>query len=121
MRSAIEATIIDDTEHRFLRGAQSREALRIITSLRDAGFVAYLAGGCVRDQLLGLEPKDYDVATSARPDQVREVFGQRRTLAIGAAFGVISVLGARGQTPIEVATFRGLQEEGNEAGTLKVL
>ena len=64
------------------------------------------AGGCVRDQLLGLAPKDYDVATSATPDQIRDLFGRRRTLPIGAAFGVITVLGPRAAGQIEVATFR---------------
>jgi len=60
----------------------------------------------VRDQLLGRTPKDYDVATSATPRQVRRLFGYRRTVAIGAAFGVITVLGPRGAGQIEVATFR---------------
>lgn len=70
--------------------------------LRDAGHVAYFAGGCVRDELLGLEPKDYDVATDAPPQRVRELFGN--TQAVGAAFGVILVR-HRG-VQIEVATFR---------------
>lgn len=64
------------------------------------------AGGCVRDQLLGKTPKDHDVATDAPPDRVREVFGKRRTIAVGAAFGVITVLGPKEAGPIEVATFR---------------
>jgi poly(A) polymerase len=81
-------------------------ALEIVRKLRDAGFEALWAGGCVRDQLLGLAPKDYDVATSATPDQIRDVFGRRRTLPIGAAFGVITVLGPRSAGQIEVATFR---------------
>lgn len=87
--------------------SQQREfALQIVQQLRDAGYQALWAGGCVRDQLLGRVPEDYDVATDARPEQVRELFGKRRTLAIGAAFGVIGVLGRRAQPPIEVATFR---------------
>jgi tRNA nucleotidyltransferase/poly(A) polymerase len=78
-----------------------------VKQLREAGFEAVWAGGCVRDQLLGKRPKDYDVATSARPEQVRELFGRRRTLAIGAAFGVIAVLAPRREAgQIEVATFR---------------
>ncbi len=81
-------------------------ALAVVRQLRDAGHEALWAGGCVRDQLLGREPKDFDVATSARPDAVRELFGRRRTLAIGASFGVISVLGAKPLAAIEVATFR---------------
>ena len=81
-------------------------ALDVIRQLRAAGYEALWAGGCVRDQLLGLTPKDYDVATSARPEQIRELFGHRRTLAIGAAFGVVTVLGPKQAAPIEVATFR---------------
>ncbi len=81
-------------------------ATQVVRQLRDAGHQALWAGGCVRDKLLRRTPKDYDVATSARPEQVRELFGHKRTLAIGAAFGVISILGGKGRDPIEVATFR---------------
>jgi poly(A) polymerase len=85
----------------------SREfAILVVQQLTDAGYQALWAGGCVRDQLLELPPKDYDVATNATPDQIREVFGKRRTLPIGAAFGVITVLGPKQADPIEVATFR---------------
>lgn len=85
---------------------QQQFAIDTVRKLRDAGFIAYWAGGCVRDQLLGRTPKDYDVATDATPPQIRELFGRRRTLAIGAAFGVITVLGPQGAGQIEVATFR---------------
>lgn len=60
----------------------------------------------MRDQLVGKVPKDYDVATNASPEQVRELFGRKRTLAIGESFGVITVLGPKSVDPIEVATFR---------------
>ncbi len=87
--------------------ARQREfAHEIVQQLRAAGFEALWAGGCVRDELLGLAPKDYDVATSATPDQIRDLFGRRRTLTIGAAFGVVTVLGPRAAGQIEVATFR---------------
>jgi tRNA nucleotidyltransferase (CCA-adding enzyme) len=104
-----------DHTHQYLRGPESREAHRIIARLRESGFVAYLAGGCVRDALLGQQPKDYDVATDATPESIREVFGKSRTLAFGASFGVIGVLPPRGRdrarkttaaAPTEVATFR---------------
>jgi len=85
---------------------QRRFAVEVVRRLRGAGFEAYWAGGCVRDRLLGVEPKDYDVATNALPDQVRRLFGRRRTLAIGAAFGVIAVLGPKGAGTVEVTTFR---------------
>jgi poly(A) polymerase len=81
-------------------------AADVVFRLQNAGFTAFWAGGCVRDDLLGRTPVDYDVATSARPDEVREVFGRRRTLAVGAAFGVITVLGPREAGQVEVATFR---------------
>lgn len=77
-------------------------ALRIIQQLRDADHIAYLAGGCVRDQLLGETPKDYDVATSAHPEHIEAIF--KKTAAVGASFGVMLVRDF-GPT-IEVATFR---------------
>ncbi|MEM9884146.1 MAG: CCA tRNA nucleotidyltransferase [Planctomycetota bacterium] len=80
--------------------------LAILQTLRDHGHTAYLAGGCVRDQLLGLEPKDYDVATDAPPDVVRRLFP--RSQAVGEAFGVVLVTTGRGPDRVatEVATFR---------------
>lgn len=85
----------------------SREfAIDVVRQLQTANYTALWAGGCVRDQLLGKTPKDYDVATNATPDEVRNLFGKRRTLPIGASFGVITVLGPKSADPIEVATFR---------------
>jgi poly(A) polymerase len=78
-------------------------ALDVVQTLRNAGFSALWAGGCVRDFLLGHDPHDYDVATDALPDQVQKLF--KRTLAVGAQFGVIEVLGSR-QLHVQVATFR---------------
>ncbi len=85
---------------------QRQFAVELVRDLRAAGFQAYWAGGCVRDRLLGRQPKDYDVATDATPPEVRRVFRRRKTVAIGAAFGVITVLGPREAGAIEVATFR---------------
>ncbi len=82
-------------------------AVEVVRRLRDAGCEALWAGGCVRDELLGQAPKDYDVATSALPEQVRRLF--RRTVAVGEAFGVVEVLGPRtsaGSLKVQVATFR---------------
>lgn len=81
-------------------------ALQVVARLREAGHEALWAGGCVRDELLGRTPADYDVATSAKPDDVRGLFGRRRTLPVGAAFGVITVVGPRGAGHVEVTTFR---------------
>ena len=82
-------------------------ALDVVNRLRSAGFIALWAGGCVRDVLMERDPHDYDVATSATPQQVRELFGFRRTLMVGAAFGVVIVKGSsKLQEQVEVATFR---------------
>jgi len=86
--------------------ARREFAKQVLVRLREAGHVAWWAGGCVRDLLLGKTPKDYDVATDARPEQVRALFGPRRTLPVGAAFGVILVHGPPGAGDVEVATFR---------------
>jgi poly(A) polymerase len=86
------------------------DALAVLLRLRGAGHVAYFAGGCVRDLLLGGEPKDWDVATDAPPGRVRELFSN--TQAVGAAFGVILV--RQGRSTVEVATFRteGIYSDG---------
>lgn len=77
-------------------------ALRVIQGLQQAGFVAYLVGGCVRDLLLGLTPKDFDVATDAHPEQVRRLF--RNARVIGRRFKLVHVV--FGREIIEVSTFR---------------
>ena len=81
--------------------------MKAVRTLRQEGFEALWAGGCVRDQLLGKSPKDYDIASTATPDDVIRIFGRRRTVAVGASFGVVMVLGPdRSAGQIEVATFR---------------
>ena len=77
-------------------------ATEIISNLQQAGHVAYLAGGCVRDELLGIEPKDFDIATSALPEQVLELYPEGKT--VGAHFGII-IVKHHGHL-VEVATFR---------------
>lgn len=77
-------------------------AFDICARLRERGYRALLAGGCVRDHLLGIPPTDIDIATDARPETVEALF--ERTVAVGARFGVIVVLHSEG--PFEVATFR---------------
>jgi poly(A) polymerase len=82
-------------------------ALVVVKRLQEAGHEALWAGGCVRDEVLGLVPQDYDVATSAPPEQVRRLFP--RTIAVGMSFGVVEVLGPRtatGVLKVQVATFR---------------
>lgn len=80
-------------------------ARNIASKLRAAGYQSYLAGGCVRDLLLGVTPKDYDVATSATPDVVLSFLPDRKALTVGAHFGVVLVCEPDG-TATEVATFR---------------
>lgn len=85
------------------RGLDPREAaFRVASRLSEAGHETFFAGGCVRDHLLGLEPADFDVATSARPEEVEGVFPHAR--GVGAHFGVMLV--PSGGRMIEVATFR---------------
>jgi poly(A) polymerase len=77
-------------------------ALSIVKTLRESGYAAYLAGGCVRDMLLGCEPRDYDVVTDARPAELSRLFPD--ALAVGAQFGVMLV--RRDGAQVEIATFR---------------
>lgn len=81
----------------------NKEASDIVRQLQQAGHTAYFAGGCVRDQLLGTEAKDYDIATSALPEQVQRLF-PRVTDLTGKCFGVVRVM--VGEKSYEVATFR---------------
>jgi poly(A) polymerase len=118
----------------LLTAPQFEAALKVIADLRSAGYEAYLAGGCVRDLLLGREPKDFDVATSATPDVVLGLFP--RTFAVGAHFGVVLVAtteaaansesGAQAasappQVVTEVATFRsdGVYSDGRHPDAVK--
>jgi poly(A) polymerase len=82
--------------------AEREAATAIVARLRSTGHQAYFVGGCVRDLVLGRAPKDFDVATSATPDQVLNLF--EKTFAVGAHFGVVLV--CTGEITTEVATFR---------------
>ena len=90
----IDPTLVDD------------RAANVVRTLQDAGFVAYIVGGAVRDLLLGLRPKDFDVATNATPEQVKSLF--RRAFIIGRRFRIVHVVYGRGREHevIEVSTFR---------------
>src|SRR5689334_5352047 len=82
---------------------RKNHALQVIQTLHQAGFLAFLVGGCVRDLLLNREPADYDVTTDALPDDVMRIFP--KTYAVGAQFGVVLVAVGENET-VEVATFR---------------
>ena len=84
------------------KSALRKAAEEVAEKLTKAGFEAVFAGGCVRDMLMGKEPKDFDIATSATPQSVQEMFP--KTFAVGAQFGVVVVL--HGGCQFEVATFR---------------
>jgi poly(A) polymerase len=94
--------IIPRADHTISRSHISPNALRVLYKLRDAGFMAFLVGGCVRDLLIGLEPKDFDVATDALPEQVKRLF--RNCRLVGRRFRLAHVF--FGREIIEVATFR---------------
>lgn len=81
---------------------KGRLARAITETLRTKGFTAYFAGGCVRDYLRGQKPQDFDIATTATPEQVEKIF--RRTIPVGKQFGVMIVV--EEEIPFEVATFR---------------
>ena len=94
--------IIDRADHAISRSNISPNALRVLYRLKEAGFQAFLVGGCVRDVMIGRHPKDYDVATDALPEQVRKLF--RNCRLVGRRFRLAHVV--FGREVIEVATFR---------------
>ena len=93
---------MDESEHGISVDLVDAGALSVVQGLRDAGFDALLVGGCVRDMLLGIAPKDFDVATNATPEEVRGVF--RRSRLVGRRFRIAHV--RFGRETIEVSTFR---------------
>lgn len=105
-------TRLERSQHGIHPESVDAAAVEVVTRLQDAGFAAYLVGGCVRDLLLGHEPKDFDVATSATPEEVRELF--RRSRLVGRRFRIAHV--RVGRDVIEVSTFRssGQSEEQDD-------
>jgi len=100
----ITPVIVKRQKHGISREQIDKSALDVLYGLKRGGYDGYLVGGCVRDLLLGIEPKDFDVVTDAEPDQVKSVFKQRCRL-IGRRFRLAHV--RFGRMLIEVATFRG--------------
>jgi len=103
---------IPRSKHGLPREAISHGALKVCDVLQDAGFSAYVVGGAVRDLLLDIEPKDFDVATDARPEQIKPLF--RRALIIGRRFRLVHVM--VGRETVETSTFRAAIEEAAEPG-----
>ncbi|WP_213880657.1 polynucleotide adenylyltransferase PcnB [Pseudomonas sp. dw_358] len=102
--------VLNSGQHSLQRGQFSRHAVGIVERLQSAGYQAYLVGGCVRDMLLGITPKDFDVATSATPEQIRAEF--RNARVIGRRFKLVHV--HFGREIIEVATFRANHPQDEE-------
>ncbi|AVY92687.1 MULTISPECIES: polynucleotide adenylyltransferase PcnB [Microvirgula] len=103
-RGAARAKIIPFAQHGIRRDELSPSALKVTTRLQEAGFDAFVVGGAVRDLLIGHEPKDFDVATNATPEEVHRLF--RRSRIIGRRFRIVHVVFGRDEV-IEVTTFRG--------------
>src|SRR3954464_149448 len=108
-------------EHGIDPSLVDERAANVVHTLKEAGYEAYIVGGAVRDLLLGLRPKDFDVATAATPEQVKSLF--RRAFIIGRRFRIVHVVFGRGREHevIEVSTFRAYLDaasaeavEGNE-------
>ena len=97
-------------QHDVTSEGLSPAAAKVCAVLREAGFASYVVGGAVRDLLLGIVPKDFDIATDARPEQIKSLF--RRALIIGRRFRLVHVL--MGGETIEVSTFRGADPETSE-------
>lgn len=91
----------------------SKNALKVVEDLQNAGFESYLVGGCVRDLLIGTKPKDFDVSTNAHPDQIKQVFGANARI-IGRRFKIVHV--RFGREVIEVATFRADASDRSQVG-----
>jgi poly(A) polymerase len=109
--------IVPRSEHRVSRANVSSNALKVLYRLQNAGYEAYLVGGSVRDLSLGLEPKDFDVATDARPEAVKDLF--RNCRLIGRRFRLAHV--HFGPEIIEVATFRALHDPADEPNGDRVI
>ncbi len=92
-----------------------KDAIKVVKTIKKAGFEVYLVGGCVRDLLLGLEPKDFDIATSAKPEQVHKLF--KRSRLIGRRFRLVHVMFSARKF-IEVATFRSGKVQTSKNGVI---
>lgn len=108
--SLLNPRVITRGEHGISREDISDNALKVLYRLNKAGYQAYLVGGCVRDLMLGLHPKDFDVATNATPEQIKAEFKNCRL--IGRRFRLAHIM--FGREIIEVATFRGHHNEAND-------
>jgi putative nucleotidyltransferase with HDIG domain len=108
--------MIDNTELGSSKNLLKETAIGVVRRLKEKGFKALFAGGCVRDMLMGIAPEDYDIATDARPDDIINIF--RRTVPVGVNYGVVIVM--EKDFEFEVATFRsdGTYSDGRHPDTV---
>ena len=106
-------------QHKIDPKLVAEPAVRVVKTLQDAGFEAYIVGGAVRDLLVGLRPKDFDVATNATPEQVKGLF--RRAFIVGRRFRLVHVIYGRGREheQIEVSTFRAYLDNAVDTAAVK--
>ena len=106
-------------QHKIDLKLVAEPAVRVCKTLKDAGYEAYIVGGAVRDLLVGLRPKDFDVATNATPEQVKALF--RRAFIVGRRFRLVHVIYGRGREheQIEVSTFRAYMDNAVDATAVK--
>lgn len=109
-----EPVIVPRSEHAISRKQFSPNAVKVLYRLKDAGFEAYLVGGCIRDILLGIEPKDFDVVTNAKPEEIKRIF--RNCRLIGRRFRLAHIV--FGQEIIEVATMRGHHDDSGKSNNI---
>ncbi|HEY0847816.1 MAG TPA: polynucleotide adenylyltransferase PcnB [Noviherbaspirillum sp.] len=107
--SHTQPAVLGPNDHGINPKLLSPNAVRVTQTLQEAGFKAFVVGGAVRDLLLGVKPKDFDVATNATPEQVKQLF--RRAFIIGRRFQIVHVM--FGQELIEVTTFRGASADSS--------
>jgi poly(A) polymerase len=108
--------VIPNAEHPISRDQISASALKVLNGLKSAGYASFLVGGCVRDLMLGREPKDFDVVTDAHPEEVRKLF--RNARLIGRRFQLVHV--RYGRDIIEVATFRAAPQSEAESVSVEM-
>jgi len=107
--SSISPTILTPGQHPVIEQNISSAAVKVLRKLSDAGFEAYLVGGCIRDSLVGLQPKDFDIATDATPEELVDLF--QRAQIIGRRFRIVHI--RYGREVVEVTTFRGHHSSKN--------
>src|SRR5438445_8853034 len=113
-RGAGQRVEVPKSEHGIDPALVDERAVKVVSTLAEGGYEAYIVGGAVRDLLVGLRPKDFDVATNATPEQVKSLF--RRAFIIGRRFRIVHVVFGRGRQDrglsevIEVSTFRALMD-----------